>query len=693
MKLKKEHWLLILMSLFLTITHIWWVLSDSRPPSWDASVHLNLASTYWHIFKHFNLNSFKEIIAVSSYYPPLYHLTILPSFAIGGISLHSALFSNLFYLIILLWSTYGIGRILYNKSVGILAALLVAVYPFLIYMSRTLVIDLSLTTMVTLGFYLYLRSRDFSDRKFSLLFGLVSGLGLLMKWTYAFFLLGPILYGLWRRKKNCFISAIVALVVAFPWYSYNLIKFIRYSIRFSGIGASEGDPSIFTMKSIGYYGQNLLLQIQPVFLILFLVGLIVYMVTWKRQNKLLFWWMVLPYLILTLISNKDERYTLPILSAVAIISCFWLFNLKNMVMRRVLVTLIVIFGIGQFMLSSFSRHKNYYCQPPDSSNWRQKEVIDLIAENKFPGKNFVSVSVVANHSYWHSESLEFYASAHNLPIFFKGYSKNLGQFADYVITKTGDFGPPFSLGAMPEARDEILNHGSDFHKNFKLFATYILPDNSDLLVFKRFSRPQIVNLNQQLLVQKLTVALSEYLSNPTCLDIDIVAANQYEAQCGFYRRLIIKAKRAEIKRGIWLYDLKLTVNNIAIDLPRLLSRGKLVIFSIGEIKPEFVFHIQTLQALLETKKIVQPIIDIEDGKINLEGTFKNIPVEISFKILNEQNQLTARFSKLRIAMFGLPHWFYEGILEKPFSLEPTAQWPVHTWVNQLILENDKLIVK
>ncbi|MBI5555445.1 MAG: hypothetical protein HY920_06310, partial [Elusimicrobia bacterium] len=139
MKIKREHWLLILLSLFLILTHTFWLSVDSRPPSWDASVHLNLVLQYRAVLTHVDSDIVKNLIAVSGYYPPLYHLSALPFLSFYGFSLSSACLVNLLYLLILLGATYGLGKRLYNELTGLLSALLVSVYPFIVYMTNTFV--------------------------------------------------------------------------------------------------------------------------------------------------------------------------------------------------------------------------------------------------------------------------------------------------------------------------------------------------------------------------------------------------------------------------------------------------------------------------------------------------------------------------------------------------------------------------
>ena len=707
MKIKVEHWLLILVSIFLIVTHLYWLSNDLRPPSWDASAHLNLCLQYRDVLRDPASHLCRDLLKVTGYYPPLYHLSTLPFLAFFGYSISSACLVNLLYLLILVWSTYGIGKKLYNDLTGFLAAFLVATYPYIVHMTNTFVIDLALASMVTLGMYLYLRSEDFTKRWPSILFGLACGIGVLIKWTYGFFLIGPVFYSVGKairmRKvqpevlRNTGMGLAISIFVALPWYGYNLIKFVRYSIRFSGIGANEGDPVILSLAGWLYYAKNLLLQVQPIYLALFIVGILVYLVTWKRQHKLLLWWIAVPYVILTLIRNKDERYTLPFLAAVSIISCFWLVNIKKEVIKFVLVSLVVVFGITQYFVTSFDQVGYYYCQPPHPEAWRQEAVCDLIMQTKPANRAFAAVSVVANQSFWHSESLRFYADAHQLPILFKGYSRNLGQFADYVITKSGDLGPSFSLGRMPEAREAILaDPQNEFHRNFRLIGSFALPDNSWLFVYRR--EPDLRafaprKFDSNVLASKLVASLGEYINDAEDLEIEINSQTREEAQLGHFEKIVISAKRLKIG-NTWVNDAVIKIKGLDLNLPLLWDEGKLVVYAIAEIQPSLVITAQDLRGLLQqkAKRLEDPLVTIQDNVLNLEGDWQGIHLLLQAGLVKEKDKIYAQGAKLKIGWCRIPRWVYQGILEKPFVLSPTFEWPVKTVVNEIKLQDDKIIV-
>ncbi|MFQ5886308.1 MAG: glycosyltransferase family 39 protein, partial [Anaerolineae bacterium] len=105
-----------------------------------------------------------------------------------------ALMGNMLYLFVLLFSVYGIGRKMYGRGVGLLAAFAVSTYPILFNLSRTAYPDFALTAMVALSISLLTRADGFRNRTYSLLWGLSLGLGLLTKWPFLAFVGGPAIY-------------------------------------------------------------------------------------------------------------------------------------------------------------------------------------------------------------------------------------------------------------------------------------------------------------------------------------------------------------------------------------------------------------------------------------------------------------------------------------------------------------------
>jgi hypothetical protein len=254
-----------------------------------------------------------------------------------------------------------IGRSFANPAV--LAALLAACYHFPAWLIHDAFLDYPLTAMVALSIALLIRAGDFQKRRNALMFGLSAGLGMLTKQTFAFFLLLPAMYIVgrvlarrdFRAILNLALAGLLALAVAAIWYAPHLKDVIAIYKMNQQAALDENEAPLFSFMSNTVYIHGLLsMQVQIVFGALFLCGLIyqvrMWMLSrkgrphrwmfarkgrpqraaptgdsrWRRENLILYLWIVSGILCFTLVANKDMRYTVPVLPAVALISVTWL---------------------------------------------------------------------------------------------------------------------------------------------------------------------------------------------------------------------------------------------------------------------------------------------------------------------------------------------------------------------------------
>ena len=186
----------VLVGLFVFhVVNNWeWVATNVTLMGWDRSSHLAKTLIYNDILAEVNLRTLFTALTWPWNRPPLPFLTVVPFYRLFGISTDVALMSNCVYLAILLVSVYGIGRILVGRGVGLLAAFLVSFYPVLFSISRLSYVDYAMTAMVALGIYLLVKTDGFRNRRWSMVFGLGMGLGLLIKWPFIAFAGAPIAY-------------------------------------------------------------------------------------------------------------------------------------------------------------------------------------------------------------------------------------------------------------------------------------------------------------------------------------------------------------------------------------------------------------------------------------------------------------------------------------------------------------------
>ena len=179
----KAIWSLLVM---LCLLHAWancvWLKTDTRPPYYDMAGHTIITLRVTDLIE-LSSRSLKEALSglfrVSWGYPPLIYLaSALLCFMLGRTADIAAAVGTIF-LIGLIFSTYSVGRHLAGRYAGLLAAFLISMYPIIFGLSRHYLLDLPLTTMVTVNVLTLIWTEDFSHRRQSLLHGLTLGFGIL----------------------------------------------------------------------------------------------------------------------------------------------------------------------------------------------------------------------------------------------------------------------------------------------------------------------------------------------------------------------------------------------------------------------------------------------------------------------------------------------------------------------------------
>src|SRR6185436_15862494 len=204
-----KHRILLAASFFyLVVSNVIWIARDTRPPFWDMAGH---ESGALHIYDAFANSGPMAVTTIASQhltgpYPPLYHTIVALCWALFGKSTAVARLCNLLALAILFFGTYGIGRHVSGPWTSAIAATLVSFYPYVLWLSRETIIDYWLIAMVTLAMWVLLKTKEFSDRHWSIAFGFAAGLGMLTKWTFPFFLILPALWLSRRNWKNATIA-------------------------------------------------------------------------------------------------------------------------------------------------------------------------------------------------------------------------------------------------------------------------------------------------------------------------------------------------------------------------------------------------------------------------------------------------------------------------------------------------------
>ena len=510
-----------------------WLILDKFPPTWDSAHHLTMTLSWLDFFKLPSLIILKANLAASSY-PPLSYLVIPPFYLFFGKSPDLAVFvSGALWLGLLLLATYGLGKEVYNRKSGLLAAIIVSLYPIIITLERDFWVDLQLTAAVTLALWALIRVNDFDDRRRAFVLGLTLGFGTWIKWPFAFFVFAPVLamiilvfqHGGWSKQRiiNFGICIAIAGTMTAGQFLANLLFLssdlytLNNLIRLiTGFAEAADHPAWYTREGIIYNFMALVNhQATFFFTLLFLFSLPAFFKRDVRHQLDLSFGILIPYIFATLLPVKEQRITAPYLPIIAAVSAVGLAKIRWKSLQTISIIVVLGFGLFQWWMFSWGvsflpdqiywgntwvhfalldQHpvrspRDYSLQPGD---WKIKQIIDTIeldAVNnhiQLPTK----VPLVANTGAYNPNTFNYFSTLYNADV----------QFL-YVWSW---FGEPIALEAYPysylvwksgqnfevEGWDkEDLKRAEEYlasqQESLALIYKAPLPDGTEVQVFRR----------------------------------------------------------------------------------------------------------------------------------------------------------------------------------------------------------------
>ncbi len=436
----------------------------------DVMHHLNRSVDFYDGLKDvcksgFSFSSFFSLFEDDQLYSLsklFYFITALIN-GIFGLSPIVSKMANMPFFLILIVSTYLIGKEALNKEAGLLSATIVSFYPGLLGISHTYTLEFPNTAMVALGVFFLIKADKFSNLKYSVVFGIVSGLALLTRLSYMVYMLFPFLYTVLYesvhgknnkalfilRIRNLLLSLLTAnaiFLISWRDNGYELFKNIFSTIyAAAGFFPSFQNFTDFAGKSIiqrGLFNIYTLIQyIGPGFFFIFIVGLAIFIKSkCIRCGKLFIFWILPTFFVLIFAKYPRTYYLFPIFAPFAIISACGIATLKYKKIKLFLIVFIALFSFLSFLIfflppqknilhsfvcpsyflqKAFPNTEHYWCQPLSIDSYYKtlaKEHAKIISENADKGKP-VNILVLGDDRVLSSEYAELwrYLLRMNLP--------------------------------------------------------------------------------------------------------------------------------------------------------------------------------------------------------------------------------------------------------------------------------------
>ena len=215
---------LIIAVLYYIGNFIWWYLNSPIFPNAISAIHFNDIFIEGYLY----------------YNAPLITWIMKGIFFVFGkepFDLEIILMNNVFFLISL-YFIYKIGLELKDKETGNIAMILFALTPAVYGLSRQYGHkEWHVMVAMIVNIYCLIKANDFKDRKWSILYGISAGLGLLVKDEFLAYFFTPWLYIVIRSliekvegKKiiNILLTIIIGSIIA--WFHYFRLKIHIFNI-------------------------------------------------------------------------------------------------------------------------------------------------------------------------------------------------------------------------------------------------------------------------------------------------------------------------------------------------------------------------------------------------------------------------------------------------------------------------------
>lgn len=381
-------------------------------------------------------------------------------------------------------------------------------------------------------------------------FGITFGLALMVKQPALLFLLIPLLWTgaeaiwqrAWGRLAQWFGALLLSLLVIFPWYRTNWLLMLTAGKRATIDSAiAEGDPPLHTLQAWTFYLQDLPHMVSWPLLLVPIVGFLLF---WKRavvslqpvedndysffrvagdrpsKIRQAFHWLGIfflgAYFLSCLNINKDSRYILPYLPAVALfLACGLALLPRRWQWVRwgtvSLATLLFWVNLSPIAMSLSLPLVNARTRHPAETNthWPHADLIaEVVRTEPFLRS---TLGVLPSTAAINQHNLNYFGALRN----FQVYGRQIGarsrqvnqdiKTLNWFVTKTGAQGSIRQQAAQAATMQVIQQH-----PRINLQKTWQLPDGSQLRLYHKQqpsvevtpftgTAPQRVRLEQVLL--------------------------------------------------------------------------------------------------------------------------------------------------------------------------------------------------
>lgn len=323
---------------------------------WDETVYINLGRDLSHNLSDYSFtNGWSDYIPTSqgeSYgYPNAgFRAPFLP-YLIAFLNIAQLGFLVNFIMPVIgtisVFLVYLLGKELFNKKVGLIAALLFTFIPLHLIHSGKVLTDALVTFFILLSFLSYWKGFEKGNNSFKILFGVFLAFALLSRYTALWVLPVFTIYIIFQGKllqilRDKFLWATIGIFILIltPWFIYGLFTysnpfgpFIHGSIASSYWGGAQPWHHFFDYWWVMF-------SIVGFAFIASLAHIIFSKAIFKKEIILLITWFVVFLGIAMFTLHKEDRFLLPVTPAIVLLTAYSIEKFKKYVGKIILITLI-----------------------------------------------------------------------------------------------------------------------------------------------------------------------------------------------------------------------------------------------------------------------------------------------------------------------------------------------------------------
>lgn len=319
------------------------IVSGFDLQSWDEALYAVRAKSIIYFNAFWDQTEYSPDGLYSSTHPPLYiWLTAFAYKSFGINEISTRLFSFISGLFILIF-IYLLGKKLFSITTSFSAILILITNPFFIFWTLQGQLDVLLSLFFILSIYIYLND-NLEIRNKYILVGVLIGLSLMTKLFVGLTLLIAIIFFELLNKKFCLknfsLLILTMALISLPWHISMIIKHSNFDLLFFFKQAQIYERTFYGIennaKELGllfYFNQ--LIVYTPVTFIPFLFYL--YKLKTNIFNNFLIFFVIIYFLIISIISTKLPVYIVPILPLIIFIAIHSIIDLFIEIKKKYII--------------------------------------------------------------------------------------------------------------------------------------------------------------------------------------------------------------------------------------------------------------------------------------------------------------------------------------------------------------------